>query len=38
VQGYMYSHPVCSDVLAHDFLEAEHESEHEADQGLYEPA
>ncbi|OUR69133.1 hypothetical protein A9Q73_02960 [Bermanella sp. 47_1433_sub80_T6] len=38
VQGYMYSHPVCSDVLAHDFLEAEHEGEHEAENGLYEPA
>ncbi len=25
VQGYMYSKPVCADILAHDFLEAEHE-------------
>ncbi len=29
VQGYMYSHPVSSDVLAHDFLDSEQESEQE---------
>jgi EAL domain-containing protein (putative c-di-GMP-specific phosphodiesterase class I) len=26
VQGYMYSYPVTADILAHDFLEAEHEA------------
>jgi diguanylate cyclase (GGDEF)-like protein/PAS domain S-box-containing protein len=32
VQGYMYSHPVSSDVLAHDFLDSDQESEHENEQ------
>ena len=26
VQGYMYSYPVTADILAHDFLDAEHEA------------